>query len=108
MAQEIFSLCPMKSFELGLGRGELLVYLYLVYHKSLKHVGKLSCAIIGRAVGLCEKTVRTHLRTLVNKRFIQLENNNDQLAYTICPIWDKVNAHHGADLLFTSEGGESG
>lgn len=105
--KDFFSL-PHEVFELGLGRGELLVYLYLVYHSSLKHASKLSCTIIGRAVGLCEKTVRTHLRTLADEGFIQLSNNDGQLSCTLCPIWDKVNAHHGADLLSANEGGESG
>ncbi len=28
---------PYEVFELGLARGALLVYVYLVYHKSLRH-----------------------------------------------------------------------
>lgn len=105
--ENFFSL-PHEVFELGLKRDELLVYLYLVYHNSLKYASKLSCAIISKAVGLCEKTVRTHLRTLANEGFIQLRNNDGQLSCMICPIWDKVNAHHSAALSFASEGGESG
>lgn len=105
--RNFFSL-PHEVFELGLERDELLVYLYLVYHSSLKYTSKLSCAIISKAVGLCEKTVRTHLRTLADKGFIQLRNNDGQLPCTLCPIWDKVNAHRSAALFSTSGGGESG
>lgn len=105
---ENFFFLPHEVFELGLRRDELLVYLYLVYHSSLKQAGKLSFAIIGKVVGLCEKTVRTHLRTLDNEGFIQLSNNDGQLSCTLYPIWDKVNAYHGADLFFANEGGESG
>ena len=47
---------PHEVFELGLEQGALLVYVYLVYHKSLKHSpNALSCAIVSKAVGLCEK-----------------------------------------------------
>ena len=105
--ENFFSL-PHEVFELGLKRDELLVYLYLVYHSSLKYTGKLSCTIISKAVGLCEKTVRTHLRTLADEGFIQLRNNEGQLSCTLCPIWDKVNTHHNVALFSTSEGGESG
>lgn len=59
-----FSL-PQEVFKLGLGRGPLLVYLYLICRKSLKRgADEMSCAVIGKAVGMCVKTVRTHLRTL--------------------------------------------
>lgn len=102
-----FSL-PHEVFELGLKRDELLVYLYLVYHSSLKYASRLSCTIIGKAVGLCEKTVRTHLQTLTDEGFIQLRNNDGQLSCTLCPIWDKVSAHHSVALFSTSEGGVSG
>ena len=105
--ENFFSL-PHEVFELGLKRDELLVYLYLVYHNSLKYASKLSCAIISEAVGLCEKTVRTHLQTLTDEGFIQLRNNDGQLSCTLCPIWDKVSTHHSAALFSTSEGGESG
>ena len=61
-AADAFTL-PHKVFELGLKHGLLLVYLCLIYRKSLKHgTDEMSCAIISKAVGLCEKTVRTHLR----------------------------------------------
>ena len=106
-AGDFFSL-PHEVFGLGLRRDELLVYLYLVYHNSLKYASKLSCAIISKAVGLCEKTVQTRLRTLADEGFIQLRNNDGQLSCTLCPIWDKVNAHHNVALFSTSGGGESG
>ena len=62
---------PQEVFKLGLGHGPLLVYLYLIYRKSLKHgADKMSCAVIGKAVGLCAKTVHTHLRMLADAGFI--------------------------------------
>lgn len=63
---DTFSL-PREVFELSLKQGPLLVYLYLIFRKSLKcGADKMSYAVIGKAVGLCEKTVRTHLHTLAN------------------------------------------
>ena len=82
---------PHEVFELGLEQCALLVYVYLVYHKSLKHSpNKLSCAIVSKAVGLCEKTVWRHLRTLSNAGLIQMERSKHSFSYALYPIWDKV------------------
>ena len=82
---------PCEVFRLGLKHGPLLVYLYLIYGKSLKHgADKTSCAIIGKAVGLCEKTVRTHLRTLADTGFIKAEYHGQTFSCTLCPIQGKV------------------
>ena len=52
---------PHEVFELGLSHGPLLVYISLVYHKSLKHgADTLSCTAINKLVGLCVKSVQTH------------------------------------------------
>lgn len=84
-------LLPREVFQLGLGHGPLLVYLYLIYRKSLRHgADKMSCAVIGKAVGWCEKTVRTHLRALVDAGFIKVEQHGQTLSYTLCPIQGKV------------------
>ncbi|MBD5085375.1 MAG: hypothetical protein HDT33_10085 [Clostridiales bacterium] len=99
---------PHEVFELGLEQGALLVYVYLVYHKSLKHSpSALSCAIVSKAVGLCEKTVRRHLRTLVNQGIIQAADCSRDFSYSLCPIWDKVHEHRSRDLLSECEGGRS-
>ena len=99
---------PHEVFELGLEQGVLLVYVYLVHHKSLKHSpNKLSSAIISKAVGLCEKTVRRHLRTLVNQGLIQVADYSRDFSYSLCPIWDKVQGHRDVDVLPTHEGGLS-
>ncbi len=88
---------PREVFELGLGQGALLVYLYLVYHKRLKHsANELSCAAVSRAVGLCEKTVRKHLRSLSGKGFVRLMDCGNGFSCELCPIWDKVREHKGA------------
>ncbi len=105
--QNSFSL-PHEVFELGLEQGTLLVYVYLVYHKSLKHSpAKLSCVAVSKAVGLCEKTVRRHLRTLVNQGLIQAADCGRVFSYSLCPIWDKVHEHRSRDLLPEYEGGWS-
>ena len=97
---------PHEVFELGLEQGTLLVYVYLVYHKSLKRSSnELNCAIVSKAVGLCEKTVRRHLRTLVNQGLIQIAVYGSSFSYSLCPIWDMVQEHR--DLFSACEGGRS-
>lgn len=87
---------PHEVFGLGLRQGPLLVYLYLICRKSLKHgADKMSCAVISKAVGLCEKTVRTHLRTLADTGFIKAEYHGQIFSYTLCPILSKVQEHRG-------------
>ena len=99
---------PHEVFELGLEQGALLVYLYLIYHKHQKHsTDKLSCAIISKAVGLCAKTVRRHLRTLANSDFIRMECVGKSFSYTLCPIRNNVKKRRDVDLFSTHEGGLS-
>lgn len=50
----------------------------------------MSCAVISKAVGLCEKTVRTHLRTLADAGFIRTEDHGQTFSYSLCPIQGKV------------------
>jgi len=84
-------LLPREVFQLSLGHGPLLVYLYLICRKSSKHgADKMSCSIVGKAVGMCEKTVRTHLRTLCDAQLIQIEHHGQTFSYTLCPIRSKV------------------
>lgn len=93
-APDAFTL-PHEVFELSLKQGPLLVYLYLICRKSLKHgADKTSCAIIGKAVGLCAKTVRTHLSTLADTGFIKMEHHGQTFSYSLCPIQSKVQEHH--------------
>ena len=99
---------PHEVFELGLERGALLVYVYLVYHKSLKHSpAKLSCAAVSKAVGLCEKTVRRHLCTLASSGFIRMKCAGKSFSYTLCPIRNNVKKHRDVDLFSTHEAGLS-
>lgn len=82
---------PREVFQLGLGHGPLLVYLYLVYRKSMGHsADKMSYAVISKAVGWCEKTVRTHLRALIDIGFIKMEQHGQTFSYSLCPIQAKV------------------
>ena len=84
-------LLPREVFQRGLTRGALLVYLYLVYRKYLKHGSDgLTCAAISKSVGLCVKTVRTHLHALVTRELIELEGDGSKFSYTLLPIQDKV------------------
>lgn len=88
---------PHEVFELALKQGPLLVYLYLICRKSLKHgADEMSCAVIGKAVGLCEKTVRTHLRTLADAGFIKMEYHGQTFSYSLCPIQGKAREPRGA------------
>ena len=88
-----FSL-PQEVFKLGLGQGPLLVYLYLICRKSLKRgVDEMSCAVIGKAVGMCVKTVRTHLRTLAGTGVIKMEYYGRTFSYTLCPIQYRVREY---------------
>lgn len=83
---------PHEVFKLGLGHGPLLVYLYLIYCKSMGHsVDKMSCAAIGKTVGWCEKTVRSHLRALDNAGLVKLEHHGQTFSYSLCPIQAKVH-----------------
>ena len=82
---------PHEMFELGLSHGPLLVYIALVYLKSLRHsTDALSYADIGKLIGLCEKSVRTHLRALEIEGLIQVANNGSKFICTLCPIRDRV------------------
>lgn len=88
---------PHEVFELGLKQGPLLVYLYLICHKSLKRgADEMSCAIIGKAVGMCVKTVRTHLRTLADVGFIKTEYLGQTFSYTLCHIQGRVHEYRSA------------
>ena len=94
-APDAFTL-PHEVFELGLKQGPLLVYLYLICRKSLKHgADEMNCAVIGNAIGLCEKTVRTHLRALADAGFIRTEHHGQAFSYSLCPIQSKVQKHRG-------------
>lgn len=94
-APDTFTL-PHEVFELGLKQGPLLVYLYLICRKSLKHgADEMNCAVIGKAVGLCEKTVRTHLRTLADTGVVKTEYHGQTFSYTLCPIQSTVQGHRG-------------
>ena len=85
-----------EVFELALKQGPLLAYLYLICRKSLKHgADVMSCAVIGKAVGLCEKTVRTHLRTLADTGFIKVEYHGQTFSYSLYPIQSDVQEHRG-------------
>lgn len=89
-APNLFPL-PHEVFELGLSHGPLLVYISLVYCKSLKHGAyALSSAAIGKLVGLCVKSVQTHLRALESEGLIQMENSDGKFTCTLCPIRDRV------------------
>ena len=88
---------PHEVFELGLSHGPLLVYISLVYCKSLRHgADALSSAAISKLVGLCEKTVQTHLRALKDEGLIQVKNSGVKFTCTLCPIRDAIEKHRAA------------
>lgn len=83
---------PREVFKLDLKQAPLLVYLYLICRKSLKcGADKMNCVVIGEAVGMCVKTVRTHLHTLAGTGFIKVEYHGQMSSCTLCPIRDKVH-----------------
>ena len=85
---------PREVFKLGLKQGLLLVYLYLICRKSLKRdADEMSCAVIGKAVGMCVKTVRAHLRTLAGTGVIKMEYYGRTFSYTLCPIQCRVREY---------------
>lgn len=85
---------PCEVFRLGLKQCPLLVYLYLICRKNLKHgADEMNCAVIGNAIGLCEKTVRTHLCALADAGFIRTEHHGQAFSYSLCPIQSKVQEH---------------
>ena len=89
---------PHEVFELGLSHGPLLVYIALVYLKSLRHgADALSCAVISKLVGLCEKTVRTHLRALESDGLIQVATSGGKFTCTLCPIQNIVEKRCAAN-----------
>lgn len=93
---DTFSL-PREVFHLGMKHGPLLVYLNLICRKNMKRgADKMSCAIISKAVGWCEKTVRAHLHTLTDSGFIKTEHHGQTFSYVLCPIQEKVCEHHSA------------
>lgn len=88
---------PHEVFELGLRPGPLLVYISLVYLKSMRHgADALSCAAISKLVGLCAKSVRTHLHALEDAGLIQIENSGGKFTYTLCPVRDIVEKRRAA------------
>ena len=68
---------------------------------------KLSSATVSKAVGLCEKTVQRHLRTLVSSDFIRMECVGKSFSYTLCPIRNNVKKRRDVDLFLAHEGGLS-
>ena len=88
---------PHEVFELGLSPGPLLVYISLVYLKSMRHgADALSCSTTSKLVGLCAKSVRTHLHMLEDAGLIQIENSGGKFTYTLCPIRDMVEKRRAA------------
>ena len=95
---------PHEVFELGLRHGPLLVYISLVYLKNLRHdADTLDCAAISKLVGLCEKSVRTHLRTLENEGLIQVTAIGGKFTCTLCSIRDKVEKCRATDSARTQK-----
>lgn len=94
---------PNEVFQLDLKPGELLVYIYLHYQKGVRS-GQCwpSYATIGKAVGMCRKTVQTHIGSLINKGLIRAEETmirrrdgrrcNGSLRYTVTPIRQVLRA----------------
>ena len=107
-AKNFFPL-PNAIFSLGLSAGELAVYAYLMYCEDRKsHKCWPSYKTIGRAVGMCENTVRKYVRELEYKTLILTEPTkyestdgqvrNSNLIFTILPIYGAIKYHDECQL----------
>lgn len=88
---------PNEIFQLGLTPGELAVYAFLLKCENREtYQCYPSYRTIGEAVGMSRNTVKKHVDSLVDKRFLYTEpttvtlqdgtKRNGSLLYTIRPI----------------------
>ena len=100
---------PNAIFSLGLLRGEIAVYSYLLYCEDRKtYQCYPSYRTIGNAVGMSQNTVQKYVSGLLEKGLINTENTcivtktglkrNGSLLYTIRPIQEAVDLYHQRQL----------
>ena len=100
-----YFMLPNEVYSLGLSSNEISIYGYLLRCEDRKtYQCHPSYRTIGRAVGLCENTVRKYVSSLEGKGLIRTEPSrittqdgqvrNGSLIYTIRPIQEAVDLYN--------------
>ena len=100
-----YFMLPNEVYSLGLSSNEISIYGYLLRCEDRKtYQCHPSYRTIGRAVGLCENTVRKYVSSLEEKGLIRTERSrittqdgrvrNGSLLYTIRPIQEAVDLYN--------------
>lgn len=104
-----FFMVPNEIYCLGLNYGEIAVYTYLLRCEDREtYQCYPSYRTIGKAVGMCENTVRKNTLSLEEKGLIHTEPTmittkdgrprNGSLLYTIRPIQEVLNNYYQRQL----------
>ena len=105
---------PNEIFSLGLSAGAIAVYGFLLHREDRKtYQCYPSYRTIGKAVGMCENTVRKNTLSLEEKGLICTEPTmittkdghprNGSLLYTIRPIQEALNNYYQHQLAQAEE-----
>ena len=109
-----YFMVPNEVFCLGLNYGEIAVYTYLLRCEDRETYRCYpSYRTIGKAVGMCENTVRKNTLSLEEKGLISTEPTmiitkdgrprNGSLLYTIRPIQEALNSYYQRQLVQAEE-----
>ena len=109
-----YFMVPNEVFCLGLNYGEIAVYTYLLRCEDRETYQCYPCyRTIGKAVGMCENTVRKNTLSLEEKGLIHTEPTmittrdgrprNGSLLYTIRPIQEALNSYYQRQLAQAEE-----
>ncbi len=101
---------PNELFALDLNASEISIYAYLLRCESRETFQCWpSYKTIGKAVGLCENTVRKYVYSLEERHLIRTEQTtittkdgrvrNGSPRYTICPIQEALDYCHERQLM---------
>ena len=112
--EQDYFMVPNEVFCLGLDYGEIAVYTYLLRCEDRKTYHCYpSYRTIGKAVGMCENTVRKNTLSLEEKGLICTEPTmittkdghprNGSLLYTIRPIQEALNNYYQHQLAQAEE-----
>ena len=109
-----YFMVPNEVFCLGLNYGEIAVYTYLLRCEDRKtYQCHPSYRTIGKALKMCENTVRKYVCSLEEKGLICTEptmittkdgrSRNGSLLYTIRPIQEALNSYYQRQLAQAEE-----
>lgn len=110
-----YFMVPNEVFCLDLDSSEISIYGYLLRCEDRKtYQCHPSYRTIGKAVGLCQNTVRKYVSSLEDKGLIHAEPSrvvtrdgrvrNGSLIYTIRPVQEAVELYHQRQLKGASNG----